>query len=165
MLQARRSSIRIPIRWIFFNLPNRSSRTMAPGVDSASNRNEHQESPWGIGGRERLACKAVNPTAICVSIIYSRCGDLSVSQPYKPPRHITGIALPSFSSLFLMFRSADVLCHHVTFCSIVKAKCIITAPLWSTEVLVGQRPTSEISTLHGYKYSAISFAAFLLVKE
>jgi hypothetical protein len=31
----------------FFNLPNPSSRTMGPGVNSASNRNEYQESSWG----------------------------------------------------------------------------------------------------------------------
>jgi hypothetical protein len=31
----------------FLNWPNPSSRTMAPGVDSASNRNEYQESSWG----------------------------------------------------------------------------------------------------------------------
>jgi hypothetical protein len=31
----------------FFNLPNPSSRTMALGVDSASDKNEYQESSWG----------------------------------------------------------------------------------------------------------------------
>jgi hypothetical protein len=33
----------------FFNWPNPSSRAMAPGVDSASNKNEYQESSWGKG--------------------------------------------------------------------------------------------------------------------
>jgi hypothetical protein len=46
-----------------FNLPNPSSRIMAPGVDSASNRNEYQESFWG--GKWRTARKADNLTAIC----------------------------------------------------------------------------------------------------
>jgi hypothetical protein len=31
MLQAGRSRDRVPMRWIFFNLPNSSSRTMALG--------------------------------------------------------------------------------------------------------------------------------------
>jgi hypothetical protein len=31
----------------FFNWPNPSSRNNGPGVDSASNRNEYQESSWG----------------------------------------------------------------------------------------------------------------------
>jgi hypothetical protein len=31
MLQAGRSRVRVPMRWIFFNLPNSSSRTMALG--------------------------------------------------------------------------------------------------------------------------------------
>jgi hypothetical protein len=39
MLQAGRSLDRVPMRWIFSNVPNPSA-----GVDSASNRNEHQES-------------------------------------------------------------------------------------------------------------------------
>jgi hypothetical protein len=31
----------------FFNWPNPSSRTIVPGVDIASNRNEYQASSWG----------------------------------------------------------------------------------------------------------------------
>jgi hypothetical protein len=51
----------------FFNLPNRSSRTMGPGVRSASNRNEYQESFWG--GKGRPARKADKLTAICELIV------------------------------------------------------------------------------------------------
>jgi hypothetical protein len=39
-----------------------------PWVDSASNRNEYQESFWGDKGRR--AHKADNLTAICVPIVY-----------------------------------------------------------------------------------------------
>jgi hypothetical protein len=38
-----------------------------PGVDSASNRNEHQESSWGVKGG-RPARKADSLTAICEPI-------------------------------------------------------------------------------------------------
>jgi hypothetical protein len=37
---------------------------MAPGVDSASNRNEYQESSWEVKGGHP-ACKADNLTTIC----------------------------------------------------------------------------------------------------
>jgi hypothetical protein len=50
MLQAGRSRDRVPMRWISFQ-PHHG-----PGIDSASNRNGHQESSWGVkrGRRVRL---------------------------------------------------------------------------------------------------------------
>jgi hypothetical protein len=47
MLQAGKSRVRVLMRWIF------SIDLIFPaGVDSASNRNEYQESSWGVkGGR------------------------------------------------------------------------------------------------------------------
>jgi hypothetical protein len=47
MLQVGMSRDRIPMRCIFFNLLKPFSSTMGPGVDSASNKNEYQESFWG----------------------------------------------------------------------------------------------------------------------
>jgi hypothetical protein len=49
------------MRWIFFNLPNPSGRTIALGIDSVSNRSTRNLS----GGKKRLARRADNLTAIC----------------------------------------------------------------------------------------------------
>jgi hypothetical protein len=66
MLQARRSRDRIPMRWIFFNLPNPSSGTMAGGstqpLTEMSTRNIS-------GGKEWPARKAGNLAAICDPIV------------------------------------------------------------------------------------------------
>jgi hypothetical protein len=60
MLQARRSWDPVPTRWIFFILPNPSSITIGPGVDSASNRNEYQESSCGVKGGQRVRLTTLN---------------------------------------------------------------------------------------------------------
>jgi hypothetical protein len=56
MLQASKSQVWFPIDII---LP--TTLHYGPGVDSASNRNEYQESSWGKG---RPACEADNLTTI-----------------------------------------------------------------------------------------------------
>jgi hypothetical protein len=72
MLQAGKPADSIPDEVIaFFNLPHPSSRTMALWVDSASNRNEYQESSWGLKG-DLLARKADNLTAICELIVSTK---------------------------------------------------------------------------------------------
>jgi hypothetical protein len=65
MLQAGRSRVQVPMRWIFLNWPNPSGHT-GPGVDPASNRNEYQESLKikNPGGKVRQARRADNRAAI-----------------------------------------------------------------------------------------------------
>jgi hypothetical protein len=60
MLQTGRSPVQVPDKVDFFNPSN-------PGVDSASNKNEYQESSWG--GKKRPARRADNLTAICEPIV------------------------------------------------------------------------------------------------
>jgi hypothetical protein len=62
MLQAGRSPVQALYEVDFFNVPNPSSRTMALGVDSASNRNEYQESSWGVKSGRRVGLTTLPPS-------------------------------------------------------------------------------------------------------
>jgi hypothetical protein len=65
MLQAGRSQVRVLVRLLDFLI---DLILPVAEVDSASNRNEYQESSWR--GKGRPARKADNLTAICESIVY-----------------------------------------------------------------------------------------------
>jgi hypothetical protein len=66
MLQARRSRDRVPMRWIFFNLPNPSSRNMALGSTQPLTEICTRNLPRGKG---RPARRADNYTTICKPIV------------------------------------------------------------------------------------------------
>jgi hypothetical protein len=62
MLQAGRSRVVTPMRWIFFNLSNPFSRTMALGSTQSLTEVSTRNLP---GGKGRPVGKADNLTAIC----------------------------------------------------------------------------------------------------
>jgi hypothetical protein len=62
MLQGGRSPIRIPDKVDFFNLPNPSSRTMALGSTQPLDRNEYQESSWGVKSGRRVGLTTLPPS-------------------------------------------------------------------------------------------------------
>jgi hypothetical protein len=66
MLQAGRLRVRVPMRWIFFSVPNPSSRTMALGSTQPLTEMSIRNLP---GGKGRPVLKADNLTAIYEPIV------------------------------------------------------------------------------------------------
>jgi hypothetical protein len=72
------------------NLSNPSSHTLALGLTQPLNRNEYQEFLWGVKRGQRISLKT---SPLSVSRLSRQCGILNISQPYRSPRPVTGIAL------------------------------------------------------------------------
>jgi hypothetical protein len=66
---------------------------LGSGVYSASNRIEYQKHKNNVSGGNSGWCIGLTNLPPSVSRLSRQCEILNISQPYRPPRPVTGIAL------------------------------------------------------------------------
>jgi hypothetical protein len=85
----------------FFSIGLILPAAYCPGVDSASNRNEYQESSWRVEGGGRVRLTTLPPS---MSHLSRENVEASTSyKPYGPSLPVTRIALPFLSTFSFKF--------------------------------------------------------------
>jgi hypothetical protein len=93
MLQAGRSPVRVPDKVDIFYLPNPSRRTMALG-STQPNKNEYQESSWGVKSGRRVGLKTLLPSM-------SRMSENVGASISRNPKGLHGLNRENFTLLCL----------------------------------------------------------------
>jgi hypothetical protein len=78
----------------FFSVDLILPAALGPWVDSASNRNEYQESSWVVKCGQCIRLTNLSPS---VSRLSRQCGILNISQPCRPPQPVMVIVLLYFT--------------------------------------------------------------------